>query len=120
MAGYECTFCDTGRPVVVLVTSLTTGQTLASCQDDMPIMLIGQLSSELGTDAQRTYDAVQRFADREAKSAAKAAAAAAEQGTGAADDQDPPDRSDDISGDAVDDQGGMSELAQLGQEGEQQ
>lgn len=78
MAGYQCTICESDKPVVVLVTSLTNGQTLASCQDDMPVMLIGQLATELMVDPQRLYDSIQRFADREAKSAAKKAAAAPE------------------------------------------
>lgn len=75
MAGYSCTICESDKPVVLLLTSLVTGQTVGSCHDDLPITMIGALASELGVDAQRLYDSIQRFADREAKSAAKAAAA---------------------------------------------
>jgi hypothetical protein len=109
---------DDDKPVVVLVTSLVSGQTLASCADDLPLLLIGQLATTLAVDPQRLYDAIQRFTDREAKSAAKAAAAAASEGSGAADDDDPPERSDDVHGDAADDQGGLTETARLGQESE--
>ena len=119
MSGYQCVIGEDDKPVVVLVTSLQTGQTLGSCQDDLPLLFIGQLATTLGLDPQRLYDCIQRFADREAKSAAKAAAAAAGQDGGQAADDDPPERSDDISGDAVDDQGGMTDLAQIGTEGEQ-
>lgn len=85
MSGYQCMIGEDDKPVVVLVTSLQTGQTLGSCQDDLPLLFIGQLATYLGLDPQRLYDSIQRFADREAKSAAKAAAAAAEQGDSAAD-----------------------------------
>lgn len=118
MAGYECNVCESDKPVVLLLTSLVTGQTMASCADDVPVALIGQLAATLEVDGQRLYDAVKRFVDREAKSAAKAqtqADTADPAGTPA--DDDPPDREYD-PGDAVDDQGGMSELAQLAQEGE--
>ena len=118
MSGYQCVICDSDKPVVTLITSLVSGQTLATCADDLPLLYIGQLATLLGVDPQRLYDSIQRFTDREAKSAAKAAAAASEQDSGQADDDDPPERSDDISGDAVDDQGGLTDLAQIGTEGE--
>jgi hypothetical protein len=82
MSGYRCVIGDDDNPVVVLVTSLVSGQTLASCADDLPLLMIGQLATTLAVDPQRLYDAIQRFTDREAKSAAKAAAAAAEPDSG--------------------------------------
>lgn len=75
MSGYQCVICDSDKPVVTLITSLVSGQTLATCADDLPLLYIGQLATLLALDPQRLYDAIQRFADREAKSAAKAAAA---------------------------------------------
>ena len=78
MSGYTCTIGQDDKPVVLLLTSLVSGDTTATCQDDLPIMMIGELAVYLGVDAQRLYDAVKRFADREAKSAAKAQAGAAE------------------------------------------
>lgn len=77
MSGYQCVICESDKPVVALITSLVSGQTLATCADDLPLLYIGQLATLLDLDPQRLYDSVQRFADREAKSAAKAAAAAA-------------------------------------------
>jgi hypothetical protein len=113
VSGYQCAICESDKPVVLLMTSLVTGQTVGSCQDDLPIMMIGALARELGLDAQRLYDSIQRFADREYKSAAKAAQAAPSAGDGQADTDDPPDRTDDVHGDAVDDQGGLSETLHI-------
>lgn len=70
---YQCFGDDCAKPVVTLFTSLVTGETQASCADDLGAALIGQLAGWLGVDAQRLYDSVKRFADREAKTAAKAA-----------------------------------------------
>lgn len=70
MAGYECDSCSGARPVTKLITDLITGSTDASCDEDLPITLVGQLALWLGVDPQRLYDTVQRFAAREAKSAA--------------------------------------------------
>lgn len=74
---YECFACGTERPVVIITTSLETGFTTASCREDLPISLVGALAVELGVDASKLYASVERFVDREQKSAAKAAAAAA-------------------------------------------
>lgn len=71
---YTCFGEECAKPVVTLFTSLVTGETQASCADDLGAALIGQLAGWLGVDAQRLYDSVKRFADREAKSAAKTAA----------------------------------------------
>lgn len=76
---YDCTTADQcGNPVVILFTRLTDGGTEASCDDHMPIALVGMLSGWLDIDAQRLYDTIQRFADRETKAAVKAAEKAAE------------------------------------------
>lgn len=70
MAGYECETCSAARPVTRLIVDLITGSTQAVCDEDLGITLIGELATWLAVDPQRLYDTVQRFAAREAKSAA--------------------------------------------------
>lgn len=70
---YQCTFCeDPGAGVVQIFTSLETGFTMCSCEDCLPMAYIGGLATILGTDAQLLYDAIKRWADRQAKKAAQA------------------------------------------------
>lgn len=73
---YTCDVQGCPNPVEVLVTHLNTGQTDASCADDMPILLVGQLATWAGTDPQKLYDAVQRHIAKAQAAADKAAAAA--------------------------------------------
>lgn len=77
--GYECALGDSTHDVQSLFTSLRTGQTLAVCDDCMPIALVGQLAGLLGVDMDALYANIERFVDREAKKAAKAVEAAAKQ-----------------------------------------
>jgi hypothetical protein len=108
--GYGCDFCESANPVTWLITNLTAGSTLSTCADDFPVAMIALLGGELGVDASKFYENVKRFVDREQAKAAKAAppeAAALAAG-------DTPDDAgayggDDIAGDAVDDEGGMSD-----------
>lgn len=113
MAGYECFACGQERPVVAITTSLVTGDTIASCQEDLVTSLIGALSAELGVDANKLFDALDRFVKRQAADAAKAAQAAAAAAAAAAADQDPPEPQDHDPGPEVDDEGGMSEYRHL-------
>lgn len=77
MSGYACLLCDgTKGPAVVITTSLATGKTGASCEADYPVMLVGALAAELDLDANKLYDTISRFADRELKAAQKALAEA--------------------------------------------
>ena len=69
---YTCFSCEDERAAVVQIfTSLENGHTVAACEDCLPIAFIGGLSTVLGVDANRLFDAVKRFADREAKAAAR-------------------------------------------------
>lgn len=90
MNGYGCNFCDQPRPVVWLITSLANGETLASCAEDFPVVLILLLADELGVDPGKFYDVVKRFVDREAAREAKAAAKA----TPPTDEPDPANMTD--------------------------
>lgn len=88
MSGYSCLLCEGEKgPAVVITTSLATGKTGAACEADYPVMLVGALAAELDLDANRLYDTISRFADRELKAAQKAlqAAEAAEAASPAAD-----------------------------------
>lgn len=78
MAGYQCDSPDCPQPVTVLITSLNTGGTQTSCDEHIPIALIGNLAGYLEVNPQTLYDSIKRFSDREAARQAKAAAAAAE------------------------------------------
>lgn len=65
---YPCAFSDEGdHQAQFIFTSLTNGQTQASCTEHMPVFLIGALAAELDVDGQKFYDAVRRHADREHK-----------------------------------------------------
>ncbi len=75
MAGYICELDDQQRPAVFLQTNLVSGATIAVCAECVPVALIGALSSELGVDGDRLYDAVRRFVDRESKRQGDTAAA---------------------------------------------
>lgn len=70
---YECFACETERPVVVIMTSLETGFTMASCREDLPVGLVGSLATELGVDASKLYANIERFVKRQQDEAAKAA-----------------------------------------------
>lgn len=108
MSGYICNLCeDATSPVVQLHVNLTNGQTAAICLNCMPAALIGALAGELGIDAQRLYDNIRRFAEREAKSAAKAQAQAATSDPETIEDE--PEIPEHDPGPEVDDEGGMSE-----------
>lgn len=108
MSQYICALCDDpSDPVVQLHTNLTNGATAAIGANCLPVGLVGALAVELGTDPQRLYDHIRKFADREAKSAAKAQAApGAPAVAGEAEQPDPPEHD---PGPAVDDDGGMSD-----------
>lgn len=108
-AGYGCEWGDCTRPPAVLITRLDNGATVSLCAEDYGPGLIPILASELGVDATHFYAHIEKYIKAQVKAAAKelADAQAAEsdeqQSTG-------PTVDDDISGDAVDDQGGMSEV----------
>lgn len=65
--GYECLLGDDQHPATWLQTNLATGDTAAVCDEHFPTALIGALAIELGVEAERLYEAVRRFVDREAK-----------------------------------------------------
>lgn len=95
---------DSTHVVTSLFTSLKTGQTLAVCDDDMPIALIGQLSALLGVDMDALYASIERFVDREVKKAAKAVEAAAladAQAAEAAEAAEPMEDEDPTTGDMI-------------------
>lgn len=73
-AGYVCTFCDGEHPAVFLQTNLTNGQTIVSCDEDMPVVLTGALAATLGVEFGDLYDNVQRFQKRQVQKAGKATA----------------------------------------------
>lgn len=69
---YTCFSCEDDRAAVVQIfTSLENGHTVAACEDCLPIAFIGGLATTLGVDAGKLFDVVKRFADRQAKEAAK-------------------------------------------------
>lgn len=70
---YTCDPCEGANPVTVLMTSLRDGTTDASCAQDMPIMLLGQLALWAEVDPNRLYEHVRKFIDKEHAAAAKAA-----------------------------------------------
>lgn len=102
MSGYQCPTCQGERGVTRLLTNLATGKTDCTCDDDLPILLIGELAVWLQVDPQRLYDAVQRFADREAKAFAKAAASNASQDAQTAAEGGPDDQAADDTPDTPD------------------
>lgn len=73
MSGYVCGFCEGANPAVFLQTSLTTGATLVSCAEDLPVVLIGALAVELGVEMDVLYPAVQRVVEKAARKAEDAA-----------------------------------------------
>lgn len=106
---YKCEPCDGANPVQVILTNLQSGQTDQSCADDLPIMLIGQLAVYLQVNPEALYEHIRAFTD--AADAADNADEIAEQdfNLGLTGDDDEPETDDDTHGDAVDDQGGLSE-----------
>jgi hypothetical protein len=74
--GYVCQFHEGEAEAKVLLTTLTNGQTMSSCTEDAPVMLVGALASALGTDTAKLWDAIKRHTERQAKAEAKAAPAA--------------------------------------------
>lgn len=77
MAGeYGCASDTCQRTPNWLITHLNPPATLSVCDEDAPVFLIPILAGELGVDAQRLYDTIKRFTDREATREAKQAAEA--------------------------------------------
>ena len=106
---YTCAPCQGANPVTTIVTSLKDGSTDQSCDQDLPIMLIGQLALVLQLDPAALYEHIKVFTDQ-ADAAENAAEVEQDRlNLGLPDEQDEPRIDDDIAGDAVDDQGGMSE-----------
>lgn len=106
---YKCEPCDGANPVEVILTNLKSGSTDQSCADDLPIMLIGQLAIYLQVNPEALYEHIRQFTDA-ADAAEQAAAAEVDESYALLEsEQDEPPRDDDIAGDAVDDQGGLSE-----------
>ncbi len=107
---YKCEPCDGANPVQVILTNLQSGATDQSCADDLPIMLIGQLAVYLEVNPEALYEHIRAFTDQ----VDAADQAATDTGDQAAEDdqaaEGEPPVDDDIAGDAVDDQGGMSEV----------
>lgn len=79
--GYQCESCEGERPVSVLITPLSGGQTMASCGECMPITLAGLLGAMTGVDPNSIYDYVQsqQAAQLAAETAQAAQDGAAEQ-----------------------------------------
>jgi len=102
MAGYECYACGQERPVTQLQTSLVTGQTLASCNEDLPAALIGALAGALDVDASPLYDSIKRHVDKVAREQAKAEAEAAQLAAAAAEQHRQDDGEDDRGHDMTD------------------
>lgn len=69
---YTCFACEDDRAAVVQIfTSLENGHTVAACEDCLPIAFIGGLSTVLGVDANKLFDVIKRFADKQARDAAR-------------------------------------------------
>lgn len=64
MAGYSCNYHDGQGQATLLLTDLTSGQTLATCADDAPVMLTGALAAFLNVDTGKLWQAIERFAKR--------------------------------------------------------
>ena len=112
---YKCEPCDGANPVEVILTNLKSGSTDQSCADDLPIMLIGQLAIYLQVNPEALYEHVRQFTDAADAADAASIDAAESLALTEADEADQPPSDDDIAGDAVDDQGGLSEHpAELG------
>lgn len=108
-AGYGCVFGDCAKQFRYMITDVSNGVTITLCDEHYPPGLIPLLASELGVDPGEFYAMVERYVKRQSAKADKAladvqAAAAAE------DSQHPADPPELDLGDAVDDQGGMSEV----------
>jgi hypothetical protein len=73
---YQCQFHDGIAEASVLLTTLANGQTMASCTEDAPVMLVGALAQALGVDTGRLWDVIRRHAARETKASASAPPAA--------------------------------------------
>lgn len=71
--GYQCSLHDGDMAASHLHTSLETGATVATCNECLPVALIGALASELQLDPQGLYDHIQRFEKRQRKAEADAA-----------------------------------------------
>lgn len=61
---YPCQFHDGPAEATTLLTSLRDGQTLASCDDDVPIMLTGALAAFLNVDTGKLWGTIDRFAKK--------------------------------------------------------
>lgn len=64
--GYQCQFHDGPGEATTLLTSLRDGQTLASCDADVPVMLTGALAAFLNVDTAKLWSNIERFAKRNA------------------------------------------------------
>lgn len=78
--GYQCSLHDGDMAASHLHTSLETGATVATCNECLPVALIGALASELSLDPQGLYDHIQRFEKRQRKAEADAAAKQEQEG----------------------------------------
>lgn len=63
---YQCQFHDGPADATTLLTSLRDGQTLASCDADVPVMLTGALAAFLNVDTAKLWTTIERFAKRNA------------------------------------------------------
>lgn len=64
--GYTCEYHPEGQASAdLLLTSLRSGQTLASCTNDAPVMLAGALASHLGIDVGPLWSAIERHVKRQ-------------------------------------------------------
>lgn len=115
--GYGCMADGCQKPVLWLLTNLSNGATFSSCDDDFVSFQLGLLAEQLGLDAGKLYDAVKRLSDKAVAQAAKdLAAAEAEADAAGIEVLAEPEPADHDPGPKVDDQGGQSELARIGEQ----
>lgn len=78
MSGYQCVICEGERPPAWLLTPLSGGDTMAVCQQDIPIAFATSIATVLGADPEALYESIRRHVDREHAKAAKAPRLASE------------------------------------------
>lgn len=72
-SGIQCQFCESA-PASVLMTWLSNGASVMSCDDDLAPALINVLATDLGVEPGKLYETVKRFVDRAVKAEAAGAA----------------------------------------------
>lgn len=72
--GYGCVFGECQRPVAVIITWLTTGNTISLCAEDFGPGMIPLLAAELGVEPGPFYASIEKYQAREVKKAERAQA----------------------------------------------